>query len=149
MPMTLSLALRFLHILSAALWMGSGLFWPGSVRRALALGPPHAAPALTQAHTGLGLDLGAGIATLATGLLYASPLGGITMRAGIALGLLFALSRLVLLFALARPALRRATAALAGSDLEAARLAWRRLPAYSGMAHLAWLLALAAMVFPV
>ena len=147
--MTLSLALRFLHVLSAALWMGSGLFWPGSLRRALALGPPHAAPALAQANAGIGLDLGAGIATLATGLLYASPLGGIAMRAGILVGLVLALSRLVLLFALARPALRRASEALARGEIEAARNASKRLPAYSGIAHLLWLLALVAMVFPV
>ena len=78
--MTLPLALRFFHILSAALWMGSGLFWPGSLRRALALGPPHPAPAFAQARVGLGLDLGSGVATVVTGLLYASPLGGVTMR---------------------------------------------------------------------
>lgn len=147
--MTLSLALRFLHVLSAALWMGSGLFWPGSLRRALALGPPHPPPALAQARVGLGLDLGAGIAAIVTGLLYASPLGGVTMRAGILVGLLLALGRLGLLVALARPALRRAGDALARGDLEAARAASKKLPAYSGSAHLLWLAALVAMVFPI
>ncbi len=146
--MTLALALRFLHVLAAALWMGSGLFWPGSLRRSLALGPPHAEPALAQAHAGLGLDLAAGIATVVTGLLYASPLGGVAMRAGIIAGLVLALSRLALLFALARPALRRTSEALARNDIEAARAASKRLPAYSGSAHLIWLLALMAMVFP-
>jgi hypothetical protein len=147
--MTLSLALRFVHVLSAALWMGSGLFWPGALRRALALGPPHAEPALAQARAGLGLDLAAGIATLVTGLLYASPLGGVAMRPGILAGLVLALSRLALLFALARPALGHVSEALSRSDIEAARSASKRLPAYSGSAHLIWLLALMAMVFPV
>lgn len=146
--MTLSLVLRFLHILSASLWMGSGLFWPGSLRRALALGPPHPAPALSQAQVGLGLDLGAGVATVVTGLLYASPLGGVSMRAGILVGLLLALGRLALLVALARPALRLASDALARGDVEAARGASKKLPAYSGSAHLLWLAALVAMVFP-
>ena len=147
--MTLSLALRFLHVLSAALWMGSGLFWPGALRRALALGAPHPSPALAQARTGLGLDLGAGVATVVTGLVYASPLGGVSMRAGILLGLTLALVRLALLFALARPSLRRAANEVGAGDLEAARAASKRLPAYAGGAHLLWLLALACMVFPI
>lgn len=146
--MTLSIVLRFLHVLSAALWMGSGLFWPGALRRALALGPPHPAPALAQARVGLGLDLGAGVATALTGLVYASPLGGVPMRAGILVGLLLALARLALLVALARPALRLASDAVARGDLEAARAASKKLPAYSGSAHLLWLAALIAMVFP-
>ncbi len=147
--MTLSLALRFLHVLSAALWMGSGLFWPGALRRALALGSPHPSPALAQASTGLGLDFGAGVATVVTGLLYASPLGGGPMRAGILLGLTLALVRLALLFALARPSLRRVADAVGVGDIENARAASRRLPAYAGSAHLLWLLALAAMVFAI
>jgi hypothetical protein len=147
--MTLSFILRFLHILSAALWLGSALFWPGALRRALGLGPPHAAPALAQARVGLGLDLGAGISVVTTGLLYASPLGGVVMRAGILVGFLLALARLALLLALARPALRHASDALARGDLEAARAASKKLPAYSGSAHLLWLAALAAMVFPI
>ena len=147
--MTLSSVLRFLHILSASLWLGSALFWPGALRRALALGPPHPAPALGQARAGLGLDLGAGIATVVTGLLYASPLGNTTMRGGIFVGFLVALARLALLFALARPALRRSSDALAQGDIEAARAAVKKLPAYSGSAHLLWLLALVAMVFPI
>jgi hypothetical protein len=146
--MILPLALRFLHVLAAALWMGSGLFWPGALRRALALGPPHPAPALEQARAGLGLDLGSGVATMVTGLAYASPLGNVPMRTGILVGFVLALGRLALLFALARPALLRASEALARGDLEAARAASKRLPAYSGSAHLLWLLALMAMLFP-
>ncbi len=147
--MILSVALRFLHVLAASLWMGSGLFWPGALRRALALGPPHPAPALAQARTALGLDLGAGVATLTTGLVYASPLGGLPVRAGILVGLALALARLALLFALARPALRRAADAAGAGDLQGARAASRRLPAYAGSAHLLWLLALVCMVFPI
>jgi len=146
--MTLALCLRFLHILSAALWMGSGLFWPGALRRALLVEPPHPGPALEQAHAGAGLDLGAGLAVLVTGLAYASPLGGVPLRAGILLGLLLALARLVLVAVLARPALRRVKSALGEGDLASARAASRKLLGYSGSAHLLWLLALVAMVFP-
>ena len=147
--MTFSLVLRFLHVLSAALWFGSALSWPGALRRALKLGPPHPAPALAQARVGLGLDLGTGAATVLTGLVYASPLGGAPLRIGILIGLALALARLALLFALARPSVREISAAVASGDVEAARAASRRLPAYTGTAHLLWVLALATMIFPV
>ncbi|HTP29533.1 MAG TPA: hypothetical protein VMK12_28185 [Anaeromyxobacteraceae bacterium] len=144
----MTLALRFSHILAAALWMGSALFWPGALRRALSLGLPHASAALTQARMGARLDLGAGLATVGTGLLFASPLGGGPVRAGVLLGLGLALARLGLLFGMARPALRGVGEAVAKGDALAATAASRRLPAYAGSAHLLWLLALAAMVFP-
>jgi hypothetical protein len=146
--MTLAYALRFLHVLSAALWLGAVLFWPGALRRALALGAQHAAPALAQARVGLGLDLGAGLATVATGLVYASPVGGAAVRAGILVGLALTLVRLALLFAMARPALRRTGDAVASGDLDGARAAARRFAPYAGSAHLLWLLALVMMVFP-
>ncbi len=145
--MTIALALRFFHILAAALWMGSVLFWPGALRRALALGAQHAPPALAQARVGLGLDLGAGLATLVTGLVYASPVGIVPVPPLVFVGLALALVRLALLFAIARPALRRAGAAVAAGDLEGARAAAKRFAAYAGSAHLLWLLALVTMVF--
>lgn len=146
--MTSSLVLRFLHVLSAALWMGAVLSWPGALRRGLKLGPPHPAPAIAQARTGLGLDLGAGLATVVTGLLYVSPLGGGPLRIGIVVGLALALARLALLVALARPTLQAVSDRIGAGDIESARSASRRLPAYTGTAHLLWLLALVTMVFP-
>lgn len=146
--MTGSLILRFLHVLSAALWLGSALFWPGALRRALDLGPPHPAPALAQARVGLGLDLGAGLATVVTGLVYASPVGGAPIRHGLIVGLAFAALRLALLVAVARPAVQLAREAAGAGNLAAARVAAQRLPAYTGAAHLLWFLALATMIFP-
>jgi hypothetical protein len=147
--MAFSLALRLLHVAAAALWMGSALYWPGALRRALAAGPPHAAPALALARTALGLDLGAGVATMLTGLVYASPVGGGRLRAGILVGLALALVRLGLLLGLARPAVRRVSEADAAKDAVAALAAARPIPAYAGSAHLLWLLALVFMVFPI
>lgn len=145
-----ALVVRFLHILSAALWMGAVLYWPGALRRALkAAGPPLPEAALAQARVGLGLDLGAGLATLATGLVYASPWGVGRIRFGLILGLTFALARLVLLVVLARPSLHATSEAVAAGNLDLARGASRRLPAYTGMAHLLWLFALVTMVFPI
>jgi hypothetical protein len=144
--MMISLVARFLHILAAALWMGSALFWPGAVRRALTLGPPHPAPALAQARVGLGLDLGLGLATLATGAALVFAAGGNAISVGV--GFVLALLRVVLLLVLARPAVARIATAVAASDLDGARAVAKRVPAYAGMAHLLWVLGLAAMVFP-
>jgi hypothetical protein len=146
--MTLHLALRFLHLLSASLWIGSALSWPGALRRALAAAQPEPGPALAQARTGVALDLAFGIATVATGLLYMA-MGEIPLRHGLEAGFGFAVIRIVLLLVQARPALRAAAQGVAAGDLERARGAARRLPAYAGAAHLLWLLALVCMVWPV
>ncbi len=142
------LALKFLHILSASLWIGTAFFWPSALRRALAAGATEIPAALATAQSGFRLDLGAGLATVATGLVYASPLNPVPVRAGILVGLTLALLRLVLLLVLARPALRRISNAAGAGDLAAARAAGKRIPAYAGTAHLLWLLALVTMVFP-
>ena len=149
--MTLSLVLRFFHVLASALWFGTALFWPGALRRALAAGTQAPAPAaaLSQARAGAGLDLWVGVATVATGTVYLSPAGGVPFRMGLGLGLGLALLRIVLLLALVRPALRRVAEAVGAGDLGAARTAAKALPAYAGTAHLLWLLALACMIFPV
>ncbi len=143
------LSIRFFHILFASLWMGAVLSWPGALRRGLKVGPPHAAPALAQARVGVWLDLGAGLATIVTGLIYVSPYGGGPLRLGILVGLALALARLALLVALARPTLREIGDEVTTGRIDAARAAGRRLPAYTGTAHLLWLLALVLMVFPV
>jgi hypothetical protein len=140
------LIVRFLHILAAALWMGTALFWPGAVRRALKLGPPHPGPALAQARVGLGLDLGLGLGTLVTGAAMVGVSGGHELTVGV--GLTVALARVGLLLALARPAIARIALAVEDGDLDRARALAKRVPAYAGMAHLLWLLGLAAMVFP-
>jgi hypothetical protein len=146
--MTLHLALRFLHLLSASIWIGSALFWPGALRRALAAAQPEPGPALAQARTGFALDLAFGLATIATGLLYLA-MGEVPLRHGLEAGFAFAVIRIFLLLAMARPALRAAAQGVAAGDLERARGAARRLPAYAGAAHLLWLLALVCMVWPV
>jgi hypothetical protein len=147
--MTLATILRFLHVLAGAGWLGTALFWPGALKRALAAGAPHPEPALRLARTGLGLDLGLGLALVAAGLLYASPLGQRVPRAGIWIGLVLAVARVALALLLARPALQRAGEAALAGRLDEARAAARPVSAYAGVAHLIWLLALACMVFPV
>jgi hypothetical protein len=141
-------ALRFLHVLAASVWIGSALYWPGALRRALAAVPPAPVPALAQARSGVALDLAFGLATVATGLLYLV-LGEVPLRHGFEAGFALALARIALLLVLARPSLRAVAEGAAAGDLERARGAARKLPAYAGAAHLLWLLALVCMVWPV
>lgn len=145
--MTTILLVRFLHVLSAALWLGAALYWPGDLRRALDAGGVAPTLALRRARSALGLDLGAGFAVLLTGGGLAGSLGGgnpVTVWGGLAL----ALVRFVLVLVLARPAVRRASAAADGGDLARARAAAKGVAAYAGIAHLLWAVSLGLMIFP-
>jgi hypothetical protein len=137
---------RFLHILSASLWLGSALFWPGALRRALGAPSPQPEAALRQARAGATLDLVAGLATIAAGGALLSVVGG--NEVAVAAGAALALARLGLLLGVSRPALASVERAVGAGDIERARVAARRVPAYAGAAHLLWLAALAVMVFP-
>jgi len=145
----LSHTLLFLHVVSVALWLGAAVFVSGDIRRTLSLGPPHLVPMLARARSGLRLDLIAGIAALATGLVLASPLGGTRLRAGIFIGLGLALVRFALLLAVSRPTLGRIAAAVEAGRGADATAGARRLSAVQGVSHLLWILALATMIFPV
>jgi hypothetical protein len=141
--------LRFLHILSASAWLGATLWVAGDVRRTLALGRPHPAPLPARIAPAIGLDLGAGVATLVTGLAVMFYVGG-HPRTGIMIGFALTLVRIAVVAAGLRPAWKRlATRLAAGEDVPAADGAARRMAMFSGIAHTLWLLALATMVFPI
>jgi hypothetical protein len=96
----------------------------------------------------LGLDALAGIATLVTGGLLVWEMGE-GMRPGITAGILLTFGRLGVL-AVMRNAWRDLLARLrAGDGAAAGDSSAKRLAMLSGIAHTLWLLALAAMVFPV
>jgi hypothetical protein len=141
--------LVFLHVLASSLWMGAALWVAGDVSRALGLGRPHVDALAARIRPQLGLDAAAGIATVATGLLVMWEESMARPRMGIAAGFFLALVRLGLLAGLRR-AWRSVAARLArGETVEARDPAVRRMSMLSGMAHAAWLLALAGMIFPV
>jgi hypothetical protein len=139
--------LVFLHILFAAAWLGAALWTPGDVRRTLARGRPHVDALPARAGPALGLDLGAGLGTILTGLaIWAYE--GFGHRPGIELGLMASLLRVILTFVAVRPAWAAIRTAIAGTgDLTAADAPARRLGMFSGMAHALWLVALAGMIF--
>ncbi len=140
--------LLFLHVLSMAAWLGAALWVAGDVRRTLALGRPATDALPARARPALGLDLGAGAATLLTGfvLMGVEALGrpSPVFTAAMVLGFV----RLGIGAFGLRPAWRRVESALApGGDPAAAIAGARRLGMLSGIAHTTWLLAVAGMIF--
>jgi uncharacterized membrane protein len=136
-----------LHILSAAAWIGAALWLPRDVKRTLALGRPHTEALAARVRPALRLDLGAGIATVITGLAVL----GIDARhpaAGIMVGFAAAIVRLAVVRLAMFPAWRAVEARIAaGGDLAPAAAPARRMGMLSGIAHTLWLVALAGMIF--
>ena len=140
-------AVKFLHILAAATWLGAALWTPGDVRRTLAQGMPCAETLPRRARPALSLDLWTGLATLLTGIALLALEGG-QPRTGVLVGFGAVLVRLGLLTFGMRPAYRRVEAAVGAGDLAAAEPPARRLGMLAGIGHLLWVIALAGMVFP-
>ena len=141
--------LLFLHVLSISVWIAAAMWVAGDVARTLGRGRPFVDALAARVRPQLGLDAAAGIAALATGLLLMWEEGMTRPRLGIAAGFVLTLVRLGLL-----AGLRRAWRAIAarlerGEPVEAKDPAARRMAMLSGMAHTAWLLALAGMIFPI
>jgi hypothetical protein len=138
--------LVFLHVLVTSVWLGAALWATGDVRRTLAFGRPHVDALAARVRPALGLDALAGIATLVTGALLLWE-QGLHPRLGIQIGIVLTLARLVLL-AVIRRAWRSILARLqAGEAVSPGDPAARRMAMLSGLAHTAWLGALAGMVF--
>jgi hypothetical protein len=140
--------LLLLHVLATATWLGAALWTPGDVRRTLALGRPQADALAARAGPALRLDLGAGIASIVTGLAILLWDGG-HPRLGIQVGLVLSVVRLLVVWLGMLPTWRRIAARIAsGEDLAGAEPGARRMGMFSGIAHTLWVLALAGMVFP-
>ena len=145
---TLHSLLVFLHVLAISVWMAAALWASGDVSRALALGRPHVDALAARIRPQLGLDAAAGIATLVTGalLMWEEALG--KPRLGITVGIVATLVRIGLLVGLRRAWRSIATRLQRGEAVEPKDPAARRMAMLSGMAHTAWLVALAGMIFP-
>ena len=143
---TVRAVLLFLHVLSAATWLGAALWLPGDVRRTLALGRPHVEALAARVRPALWLDLAAGIATIVTGLaLWGSRASGTAWRNQ--LGFAASIVRVLVAWFAVRPAWTAVQARIAPSaDLAAADAPARRLGMLSGIAHVLWLVALAGMI---
>lgn len=137
----------FLHVLSAAAWLGASIWTPGDVRRSLALGQPATGALPQRVRPALTLDLWAGIATLFTGIALVALQGAGAPRAGILVGFGAVLIRLVLLVLGIQPTWRRVEVAIDAGDLAAASVPARRLAMLGGIGHLLWVVALSGMVF--
>jgi hypothetical protein len=139
---------RFLHVLCMAAWLGASLWLAGDARRSLAAGGAEALAFTRRARAALGLDRAAGGLTILTGLALLH-FSGVwpNVRTGLWLGMALAVVRAALTDAALRPAVRRIAAGLEAGAAPAALLPEaKRLAAFSGAGHLAWLAALAGMV---
>ena len=146
---TLHASLLFLHVLSISAWLAAALWVPGDVKRALALGGPHPGALAAAVRPKLGLDAAAGIAAIASGLLLMWEASMTRPRLGITLGIGFAVLRLGLLASMRRAFRGLAARVAAGEPAAAGDPSARRMSMLAGMAHAAWLVALAGMIFPV
>ena len=145
--MTLYYALRILHLVAMALWLGAALWVAGDVKRTLALGPAHFPGLAGRILPALRLDVWAGAATLLTGAALAAVAR--TSRIGIAVGFALSVFLFILAMTILLPVGKRVVRAIEpGGDMDEARRLAKSLAAFSGVAHLLWVLALVAMVLP-
>lgn len=141
--------LLFLHVLSISAWMAAALWVAGDVGRTLALGRPFVDGLAARVRPQLGLDAAAGGAVLVTGLLLMWEESMGRPRLGIAAGFVLTLLRLGLLAAMRRAWRSIAARLERGEPVEAKDPVARRMAMLAGIAHMAWLLALAGMIFPI
>lgn len=140
---------RFLHILSMAAWLAASLWLAGDARRSLSGGRDQAMAFLGRARSALLTDRAAGALTIFTGLGLIHLANAWPPRLGLVIGFVLALVRAGLTDAVMAPALRRIAVGLAdGAEPSTLVPHARRMAAVSGVGHLAWLLALAAMALP-
>jgi len=131
------LALRLVHLMSAAVWFAASLTLAGDVRRSLNRGGAAAAGMVERARRVLSLSSAAGVATLATGVALIFVLGGfkvVPVRVHAGLGL--ALVALAIEATALGKALGAVAAAVARDDADGARAGARRIAALTGVLHL-------------
>ncbi len=142
-------ALVFLHVLAIAVWIAAALWVAGDVKRVLAMGKPFVDALPARVRPALRLDAIAGLATIGTGALLVWYDRMARPPVGISIGIVLALLRLGVLAGVRR-SWRSILARLeAGEAVPAADPAAKRMSMLSGIAHGAWLLALAGMVLPI
>lgn len=139
--------IRLLHVLSMATWLAASLWLAGDARRSLAGGPEQARAFLARARAALRLDRIAGGATILTGLALLHFAQAWPPRGGLWLGMTLAVVRAGLTDAALAPRVRAIGAGLdAGQEPAALLPLARRLAAFSGAGHVAWLGALVGMI---
>ncbi len=141
--------LVYLHVLAISTWIGAALWVAGDVKRSLSMGKPWVDALPARIRPALGLDAIAGVATIVTGalLMWGEHIG--QPRFGIAAGIVLALVRLGLLAGMRRTWRGILARIQGGETVPADDPSAKRMGMLSGIAHTAWLLALAGMVFPV
>lgn len=141
------LALRLVHILAAATWFAGTLTLASDVRRSLELGGTAARGMVDRVQRALLLSSAAGLGTLASGLGLIFFLGGFAhLPVRIHVG--FGLSLVALAFEVSAlaGAFRDVADAVTRENPDEARVAARRVAAFTGVLHLVRTVVLVLMV---
>jgi len=142
-------SVRFLHVLAMATWLAASLWLAADAKAALALGPDAARAFVKRGRLAVRLDQAAAVLTILTGLglihfINVWP----NLRHGLWLGMVLAVVRAGLVGALVSPSLRRMGAGLeAGQPPAALQPLAAKLALGSRLGHVAWVGALAGMLF--
>jgi hypothetical protein len=148
--MTALFALKILHILAAAIWIGGAIAVPGDIRRTLSLGPPHSSQLLPRLRDVARLMNGSAGLTLLTGIAMVAFAGGFEhvprrIHAGLALTLLAILAGRLLI----RPAIGEIAKVVDGPvSAEQLRRLMARFWLGNGVEHFLRLAVLILMVYP-
>ncbi|MFO0550240.1 MAG: hypothetical protein U0271_17735 [Polyangiaceae bacterium] len=140
--------LRFVHILSMAIWFGGGLTLAGDVRKSLARGKAAAELLPSRVERTLTIGLVGAIGTIVSGLVLIFQMGGFKgisprIHAGLGLALVaFAVELIVL-----RGAAQALGPAIAKDDEAAMRSLPKRFAMAAGIGHTLKLIILVLMVF--
>jgi hypothetical protein len=144
--MMIFLVIRFLHILSAAAWLGAAIWVAGDARRTLSLGKPYIEALPARIAPALKLDLWAGVATVLTGLIYIAALGG-RPRLGVMIGFGLAVLRVGLTGGFLLPSFRGLASRISsGKEVKPNDFSVKGMALFTGVNHVLWVGALVAMV---
>ena len=142
-------ALRLFHVLSMATWLAASIWLAGDARRSLAAGDGEARAFLVRARAAIRLDRFAGLLTILTGLSLLHFAQAWPPRPGLWLGIGLAVVRAGLTDTVLGRSVRSISSGLDAGQAPAALLPTaRRLAAFSGVGHVAWLGALSGMLLP-
>lgn len=141
------LALRLVHLMSAAVWFGATLIVAGDVRRSVELGGAAARAMIDRVRRTLVLSSAAGATALASGLGLVFFLGGFrSVPARIHAGFGLSLLALAIEVSVLGAAFRRITDGVTQDDSQEARGGTRQFAGLTGVLHLLRAVVFALMV---
>lgn len=140
---------RFLHVLGMATWLAASLWLASDAKAAMSLGPDAVRSYVRRGRLAVRLDQAAAVFTILTGVCLIHFINvWPNLRHGLWMGIVLAVARAGLVGALVSPSLRRMGAAVeAGQPPAALQPLAAKIALGSRLGHVAWVGALAGMLF--